>query len=208
VNIMLSARNCQNHARRDSIRRLRFDNLASIVVRNNPGPGATPPSAMNEHGHSGRRFVLVAGFTLLVLCGVLYLIFRDWRSRYLQRADYGATQVAPAIDPLRAIVPADVDPAAWREAVDQTRAMLITVTSSNLLDVKDMSRLRTELDRHVARARDHPETALRELAEIWNQMAVRAEFLFRDTRSKGGERHPRPPILPPKPRDRSSALVN
>ena len=112
---------------------------------------------------------------------------------------YGATQVVPAIDPLRSIVPPNVDRAAWRDAVDQTRAMLLTVTGSNLLDVKDMERLRAELSQHVDRARDHPEAAVGELAAIWNHVADRGEFLLRDSRSLSGDRHPRPKFLPPRP---------
>ena len=55
-----------------------------------------------------------------------------------------------------------------------------------------MRRLRAELDQAVARARAHPETALDELAAIWNVQADRAEFLFKDGRSASGDRHPRP----------------
>jgi hypothetical protein len=127
----------------------------------------------------------------------LYLIFRDWRARYRERAMYGATQVVPAINPLEAIVPANVKPVAWRDAVSQTRAMLMTVTSSNLLDVKEMQKLRTELDQSVRRAQGQPETACRELAGVWDAIGERAEFLLKDGRSESGDRHPRPKILPP-----------
>ena len=77
--------------------------------------------------------------------------------------------------------------------------MLVTVTSSNLLDVKEMDVLRIELTQHVRRACGEPSTAVEELAEIWNEVADRGEFLFRDSRSLSGERHPRPKILPPRP---------
>jgi hypothetical protein len=136
---------------------------------------------------------------LLVIWGLLWVIFRDWRLRYRARAAYGATQVVPAIDPLGTILPAGVDPDAWRDAVRQTRAMLTTVTSSNLLDIEELERLRGELDRFVARALAHPENGQRELAAIWNELADRAEFLFKDSRSANGDRHPRPKILPPRP---------
>ena len=97
---MSSSPNGQNQAYRDPTRRLRFDDLASIVVRNNPGARPSPMSAMIERGHSGRRFVLVAGLTVLVIWGTLFLVFRDWRARYRERALYGATQVVPPIDRL------------------------------------------------------------------------------------------------------------
>jgi len=150
-------------------------------------------------GHSGRRFVLVAGLTLVVLWGALFVIFRDWRAKYRARVAYGGTHVVGALDPLEAIVPADVQPDEWRDAVGQTRAMLTTVISSNLLDFKEMDRLHAEIDQFVARARAHPETGPLELAAIWNEMTERAEFLFRDNRSADGNRHLRPKLLPPRP---------
>ena len=197
---MSSARNGQDQTDREPARRVRVDDLAAIVLRNSPGPT----------GQNGRRKLLLAvipaggsclaaGVTVLLIWGTLYLVFRDWQAKYRERALYGATQVVPAIEPLRSIMPPGVDRSAWRDAVDQTRAMLITVTGSNLLDVKDMDRLRAELSQHVDRARDHPETALGELAEIWNEVADRGEFLLRDSRSLSGDRHPRPKILPPRP---------
>jgi len=191
-----------HHDFRDPARRLRFDDLTSVMSRHTwrSDPMSTAATAeMLPRGHSGRRFVLVAGLILLVIWGVLYLIFRDWRTRYRERAAYGAIHVVPAIDRLEAIVPANVNPDAWRDAVRQTRAMLITVTSSNLLDIEEMDRLRAELDQFVAQVQADPDTGLSELAAIWNEMAERAEFLFRDDRSPDGERHPRPKILPPRP---------
>jgi len=196
---MLTGRNGPDQTYRNSTRRLRVDDMAAIVVRNSPGPVENTPSAVLSRGHSGRLFVLGAGVTLLLIWGTLFLVFRDWRSRYRERALHGATQVVPAIDRLRSIEPPGIDPVAWRAAVDQTHAMLITVTGSNLLDVKDMDKLRAELDQHVARATARPETAVRELADIWDEIAVRGEFLFNDSRSLSGIRHPRPKVLPPQP---------
>ena len=51
--------------------------------------------------YSGRRFVIVAVIAVLVVWGLLYLVFREWRARYRVRAAYGASQVVPAIDALR-----------------------------------------------------------------------------------------------------------
>jgi hypothetical protein len=205
--MMTSGPNGQDPAGRDPTRRLRFDDLASIAGWDNPRTGGAPKRASSAEGHSGRLFVLASGVALLLIWGTMYLVFRDWRARYRARAQYGATHVVRAIDPLEAILPPGVDRTAWRDAVDQTRAMLLTVTASNLLDVKDMDRLRTELDGHVAQACRHPETALLELAAIWDRMADRAEFLLKDSGSSGGARHPRPGILPlrsEKPRARPS----
>ncbi len=196
---MSIGRNGPDQSVRNSTRRFRVDDIGAIVIRNSPGPSASAVSGSLHPGHSGRRFVIGAGFALLVIWGTLYLVFREWRARYRERALYGATQVLPAIDKLRAITPTNVDPVQWRKAVDQTGSMLITVTGSNLLDVKDMDRLRDELDQHASRATDHPETAIRELGDIWDEIADRGAFLFTDSRSLSGIRHPRPTLLPSKP---------
>ena len=190
--IMSNRRNGPDQTYRNSKRRLRVDDMAAIVVRNSPGPADNAPAETLSRGHSGRLFVLGAGLTLLLIWGTLFLVFRDWRARYRERALYGAAQVVPAIDRLRLIVPPNVDPAVWHDAVDQTRAMLTTVTGSNLLEVNDMDKLRAELDKHVDRSTDRPESAVRELAEIWDETAERGEFLFNDSRSLSGIRHPRP----------------
>jgi hypothetical protein len=134
-----------------------------------------------------------------LIWGTLYLVFREWRAKYRERASYGVTHVIPALEPMRSIMPPHVDLLAWRDAVDQTRAMLVTVTASNLLDVNEMDKLRFELSAHARRASADPATAMGELAEIWNEVADRGEFLLKDSRSQSGERHPRPRILPPPP---------
>jgi hypothetical protein len=194
---MSTARNGKPPMDGGTTRRLRFDDLGSIVARSFSGSGAE--ADVLSRGHSGRRFVLVAGVVLLVIWGVLFLIFRDWKTRYQRRAAYGAAQVVPVIDRLATIVPPNIDPDDWRDAVRQTRAMLTTVVGSNLLDIEEMDRLHTELDRCTERAQAHPASARDELASIWNKLADRAEFLFQDSRSPKGDRHPRPKILPPRP---------
>lgn len=204
--MMSSSSNGRQESHRDPIRRLRYDDLAAIMAdtyahgpvegRAGDAPVTSPASPWLPQSHSGRRFVIVAGLAVLVLWGVLYLVFRDWRARYRERAAYGVGQVVPAIDPMAEFVPPGVDPVAWRGAVSQTRAMLVTVTASNLLGIGEMRALRDELDQVVVRARARPETAVTELAGVWDAMAERAEFLLRDSRSLTGDRHPRPKILP------------
>jgi len=184
-------------------RRLRLDELPANVTwsyaRGSEPKGATATRALDARGQSGRQFVLVSGLVLLTIWGMLYLLFRDWRARYHKRALYGASYVVPAIDPMTRLEPPDVPPGAWRDAVAQTRSMLLTVTSSNLLDEKQMRELRTELEGAATRSLAHPKRAVTELATIWNNIADRGEFLLKDTRSLSGERHPRPKILPPRP---------
>jgi hypothetical protein len=194
--------NGEHQASRDRTGRLRFDGLTSIASRRalqTSGSRTAVAAELLPRGHSGRRFVLVAGVSLLVIWGVLFVLFRDWRSRYRARAAYGAARVAAAIEPLEALVPPDVRAEEWRDAVRQTRAMLITVTGSNLLDIPEMERLSAELEGAVVRAQAHPDAGPGELAAIWNEMAERAEFLFRDHRSIDGARHRRPRILAPEP---------
>src|SRR5258708_4886147 len=151
-------------------RRFRLDELSSNSIQATAAQGslALPPA------HSGRRFVLGAGLLLLFPLGALYLIFRDWRARYNERAQFGATQVAPVIDSLADTPPPGVTAGDWRQAVRETHDLLVTVTGSNLLDRQQMLSLRQELEQTVARARAHPETARDELAGVWNLVADRA----------------------------------
>jgi hypothetical protein len=173
-------------------RRLRVDGQRGAAPTH--GPGTEVPA-----GHSGRRFVTLAMLSMLVLTGVLALVFRDWRARYRERAAFGARQVAPTIDPLAQVVPPEIAPDAWRQAVDETRALLVTLTASNLLDLAQMHALRAEVRARVARAR--PETARAELAGLWDGIADRAEPVV-------GTRHPRPKLLPPRQvKERSRAPV-
>jgi hypothetical protein len=175
-------------------RRFRLDELTSNSIQATAAQGspALPPA------HSGRRFVIGAGLVLLLLWGALYLVFRDWRARYNERARFGATQVAPVIDALADTPPPGVTARDWREAVRETHDLLVTVTGSNLLDRQQMLSLRQELEQTVARAQAQPETARDELAGVWNLVADRAGFVFRNGRSASGMRHIRPRILPPR----------
>jgi hypothetical protein len=186
-----------------SPRRLRFDVLASTLVRPPARPGPFVPSTR----HSGRRFVLVAGCAFLLLWGVLYLVFRDWRRRYRARAAYGATEVVPVIDALADRVPPGVDPDEWKAAVRDTHALLITVTGANLLGLKEMRSLRGELEQVVARVRARPDTARDELGGVWDRIEDRAGFVLRDARSASGQRHTRPGILPPPPKKEPGRLA-
>lgn len=190
------------HKHGSAPRRFRFDDLASTVVH----PATSAPASVGVGSyHSGRRLVLVAGAIILVLWAALYLSFREWRARYRARASFGVTQVAPRIDPLASIVPPGVDAGAWREAVRETHAMLVSMTSANLLDVQQMQLLRDELEQTVERVRVHPETGREELASVWNTMADRAEFVLQEGSSGRRKGHSRPAILPPRPVKEESA---
>jgi hypothetical protein len=161
------------------VRRLRFDGYSPNQER---GATARPRVA----GHSGRRAVIAAVLMIMVLAGGLALAFRDWRIRYRTRADFGARQVASAIDPLAELVPPGISQRAWRRTVAEAHAMLVTLTASNMLDLSDMSALRADLIARVRRAR--PETARAELATLWDELARRAGPNL-------VKRHPRPASL-------------
>lgn len=139
--------------------------------------------------------MVVFCLAILVLWGVLYLVFQDWRARYRVRAAFGATQVAPVVDSLLGIKPDGVDADAWRGAVQETHAMLVSVTAANLLDLKQMEALRDELRQAVDRARSHPQTARDELARIWDAMEDRAPFVLQEGTSGRKKGHPRPAVL-------------
>jgi len=132
----------------------------------------------------------VAGvIAISTLWGGLFLAFRHWRAAYRDRAAQGAARVARAIGPLTEISPPGTTPAAWQRVVVETRAMLLTLTASNLLDRAGVDALGAEIDARVARARARPETALDELAGLWDDLAARAGPVV--------GRHPRPAPLPP-----------
>ena len=177
-------------------RKFWFDDLPSTVVH-------TRPSALDSTergiGSSGRRFILLAGMTLLVLWGALYLAFRDWRARYRARTSFGVTEVAPVIDSLGEITPPGVSPDVWQDAVRRTHVMLAAVLSANLLDARQMEMLRDELKQAVKRTRSHPETAREELGAIWTAMADRAEFVLQSGPSGRYKGHSRPAVLPARP---------
>jgi hypothetical protein len=183
---------------------MRFDGLAGVAHPGSSRLGEplykTAMARFIPEGYSGRRFVVLAICTIAAIWGVTYLVFTSWRAGYRARAAFGATQVVPAIDPLASVIPPEVDPNAWRDAVERTHDMLLTVTSSNLLGLEQMRQLRAELEQAVARAGARPETARDELATIWNRIEERGGFLLKDERSEQGTRHPRPKLLPPPPK--------
>jgi hypothetical protein len=194
--------------------RARVDRLAE----NRASSTAQAPN--EERTTSGRVLVTAAVLVVLVLWGSLYVAFRQWRWRYGQRAAFGARYVATAIDALAEVVPAgelpqgvlaagcagasaliaaaapcDVSPAAWRQAIDETHTMLITVTAANVLDLSQMQVLQSQIASRVAGAR--PETARAALAALWDDLENHAGPIVLG-------RHPRPTLLPPRSNERLS----
>src|SRR5262245_8639091 len=132
---MASSTNGRCGGAQDPTRRLRYD--LSTLAERAQARGGTAAALWPDRGASGRRFVILAAIAVLVVWGLLYLVFREWRARYKARAAYGASQVAPAIDAFTEVAPPGVEADRWRDAVARTHAMLVTVTASNLLGLAE-----------------------------------------------------------------------
>jgi hypothetical protein len=155
-------------------------------------PGDAPSEQVRGRVHSGRVFLVIAALSLVVVTGVLGLMFRDWRARYRALADYGARHVAPTIDALADQVPPGVKPDQWKLAVSDTHAMLERLTAAGLLDRKRMEALRAEVAARVANAQADPETAVGELARLWDDMEAKAGPIL----LRGSTKPPNPPKRP------------
>ena len=151
----------------------------------------SPPRA------SGRRAVVVLVAAVLTLWLGLDLAFRGWKARYRALAEFGASRVAPAIDPLASTNPPDVPTLEWQAAVADTHAMLLALTGSGVLGESQMDDLRRDIAARVARAR--PETALKALANLWDDLERKAGPVIAPDRvppppnSRHAARNPRPP---------------
>jgi hypothetical protein len=149
-----------------------------------------------EGAVSGRRVVIAGALATLAIAGAVYIAFLGWRARYRALAEFGATRVAPLVEPLAGRVPPGVDPGAWRLAVEDTRGMLVALTGAGVLDRAQMEGLRAEVADRVARAT--PATAVGELAALWDDLERRAgPVLAPDVTpplpgSSRAKRHPRP----------------
>jgi len=194
-------------------RRVRFDRSQGGEAMPMPAPEAAGAGGGAAGWASGRRFVTAAVLAVLVLWGSLYLTFRHWRSGYRERQAFGARHVAAAVDPLASVVPAgecppavraagcagaaalasaapttDTPPAAWRRAVAETHAMLVTLTAANLLDLDQMDALRRRVAALASGAR--PATSRAGLAALWDELEAQAGPVVL-------ARHTRPSLLPP-----------
>ena len=142
----------------------------------------------------------MAAIVVVVLLGWFSLdrAFRAWTARYQALAHFGATQVAPSVDPLARITPPDLDPAAWQAAVTDTHAMLVAFTGAGVLDAAQLEVLRQRLADQVAAALHQPATARATLARIWDDLQRDAGPIIAPDRvppppnSRHAKRHPRP----------------
>ena len=171
-----------------------------------PGGSTAARDRFEPGSVSGRRFVVAAIIGLLAVWGVVYLAFDAWRARYQALAEFGATAVAPLVDPLADQVPPGVDPKAWRQAVADTHAMLVALAGAGLLDRTQLEDLRADVSTRVARA--SAGTARKELTDLWTDLERKAGPVISPivTPARPGSsranRHPRPPrpeLLKPVP---------
>ena len=159
-----------------------------------PDPATDPEDPART---SGRRAVVALVLAILALWLALDLAFRGWKARYDALARFGASEVAPAIDPLAWTIPPDIPPADWRLAVADTHAMLLALTAAGALDRPGMDQLRQDITHRVARAR--PETALETLADLWDDLErdagplIAPDLIPPPPNSRQAARNPRPP---------------
>jgi hypothetical protein len=145
---------------------------------------------------TGRTVVIGLVAAILALWIGLDLTFRAWKAHYNALAEFGASQVAPMIDPLASIAPPNVPATDWQMAVSDTHAMLLALTGSGLLDEAQMDDLRREIASRVAATR--PETARKTLAGLWDDLERKAGPIIAPDRtppppnSRHARRNPRP----------------
>ncbi|HWE40472.1 MAG TPA: hypothetical protein VG406_28245 [Isosphaeraceae bacterium] len=131
----------------------------------------------------GRRVVLGALLGVLVLWGALALAFRGWKARQLDRASYGARRVEAAIGPWERVEPPGIGPAAWREAVGASRALLVAVVGSGAMEKGGMDALADDVAGRVSASR--PETAPTDLLRLWADLGRRAGPIVARSRPGG-----------------------
>jgi hypothetical protein len=120
--------------------------------------------------------VAAAVLAVITLWGVLFLSFEGWRAGIQARIDYGMANVAPVVEPLEEIDPHGIAQEDWRDAVSRSEEMLGEVVGTGRLDQKALERLRSDLSRRVAEARNSPQDAPAILGRIWDDMAKLKKF--------------------------------
>lgn len=118
--------------------------------------------------HAGRSFVVALGVVLAALALALVVLFRQWRDRQGELADYGARNLATAVRPLADRVPPGIGPEEWARVVDQTRVALEILSATGVLELGQMQTLRRDLIRRIDPAR--PENAATILEGIWTSL--------------------------------------
>jgi hypothetical protein len=123
-------------------------------------------------GASGRGFVIVLALLLGGVSLALYLGFRQWKAEHVEWAAYGAERVATVVSPVAQRVPAGVTPEEWGKVVDAAKRVVVGLTASGALDIRQMRVLRGELQERFNGVR--PEGAAEALLGAWEELERRA----------------------------------
>ncbi len=167
------------------------ENAAPRSLDESPRP--SPPRA--EGGVNGRRFVIGSLGVIALAWATLYAILAPGMWSYKKQAEFGRKEVAPVVFGFQKVQPPGVDPRAWDRAVGDAHSLVLDATRAGSLSMEDQTALRGDLQATLDRAKDHPESAVRELAALWDRVAA----IARKVRPAGApdvdRSHPRPAIL-------------
>lgn len=161
-----------------------------------PAPPANAPgSRPAEAGVNGRRFVIVSLAVILLAWVTVFAILAPGLWSHRKRAEFGRKEVAPAVFDFRKVEPPGVDPRDWDRAVGDAHSLVMETARSGGLTIEEATALRDDIRATADRAAVHPETAVREMSDLWGRVAV----IARRVRPPGSQdldrSHPRPPIL-------------
>lgn len=162
-----------------------------------PAPRAVAPSRRPRlPGVNGRRFVIIALAAILLAWGTVFAILAPGLWSHRKRIEFGRKEVAPAVLGFQKVEPPGVDLRDWDRAVGDTRSLVMDATRSGGLTIEEATALRDDISATADRAAARPETAVRELADLWDRVAE----IARRVRPAGSQHldrsHPRPPLLP------------
>lgn len=156
----------------------------------------TPAPSPRRRGVNGRRFILGSLAALVTTWAILFAILAPWMRTRDTRIRFGVREVAPLVLKFQQVEPPGVEPRDWDRALSDTRMLVVDAATPGKLTVEEETALRDEIQAALDRARARPETAVRELAGVWDRLAAAAEKV-RPAGSQDLDRsHPRPPILP------------
>lgn len=160
-----------------------------------PAPEPRPDGS----GVNGRRFVVLSLTAILLAWGVTFAILAPGMWSYRHRTEFGRKEVAPVVFGFQRVVPPGVDPRDWDRVVGDTHSLVLDCTRSGRLSMEEAAALRDDLRATLARAEAHPEATLREVADLWDRVAVIARRVRPEGSQDLDRSHPRPTILPTSP---------